>query len=42
LGKHIGATGGIEGNAMTNLEDLEKRDRNLKSQREAGENNGCR
>jgi len=40
LGKQLGATCGDEGNIMVSLEDLEKRDRILKSQREAGENMG--
>jgi len=38
LGKQLGATCGNEGNIMVSLEELEKRDRILKSQREAGEN----
>jgi len=40
LGKQLGATGGDAGNVMVNLGELEKRDRNIKSQREAGENLG--
>jgi len=40
LGKQLGATGGVEGNIIVNLEVLEKRDRNKKSQREEGENKG--
>lgn len=38
--KQLGATCGDKGNVMVNLEELEKRDRILKSQREVGENLG--
>ena len=40
LGKQIGATCGVEGNVMISLEDLEKRDRNMKIQREVREDKG--
>ena len=38
LGKQLGAICGVESNVMVSLEELEKRDRILKIQREAGEN----
>jgi len=40
LGKQLGATCGDERNIMLSLEELEKRDIILKSQREVGENMG--
>ena len=40
LGKQLGATCGVEENIMVSLEELEKRDRILKLQREEGENMG--
>jgi len=40
LGKQLGATCGDEGNIMLSLEELEKRDIMLKSQKEVGENMG--
>jgi len=40
LGKQLGATGGDIGNVMVSLEELEKRDRSLKLQREEREVTG--
>ena len=40
LGKKIGASCGEEGKVMLNLEELEVRDRSLKSRREEGEHRG--
>jgi len=38
LGKQLGAICGVESNVMVSLKELEKRDRIMKIQREAGEN----
>jgi len=40
LGKQIGATWGVEGNVMISLEELEKRDKSMKIQREVREVTG--
>ena len=40
LGKQIGATCGVEGNVMVSLEELEKRDRSMKIQRDVREVTG--